>query len=94
MFRKYDPKGTGKLDVHSFVLRLISPAAEPEPWFRDRDTYEFHVLNRAPMKKVRSAICVLVCVFNVCVCFFCVCAYRCPLDVTDCADRLTKEGFQ
>lgn len=66
MFRKYDPNGTGTLDVHSFVLRLISPAAEPEPWFRDRDTYEFHVLNRAPMKKA-SVLCVyyLVCV---CVC--------------------------
>ncbi|CAM9093073.1 unnamed protein product [Scytosiphon promiscuus] len=51
VFRKYDPRGTGKLDVHSFVVRLVSPAAEPEPWFRGRDTYEFHVLNRAPMKK-------------------------------------------
>lgn len=52
MFAKYDPKGTGSLDVHNFVVRLISPIAEPEPWFRDRATYEFHVLNRAPMKKV------------------------------------------
>ncbi|CAM9978688.1 unnamed protein product, partial [Ectocarpus fasciculatus] len=51
VFRKYDPKGTGKLDVHSFVVRLISPTAEPEPWFSNKDTYEFHVLNRAPMKK-------------------------------------------
>ncbi|CBN75063.1 conserved unknown protein [Ectocarpus siliculosus] len=51
VFRKYDPKGTGKLDVHSFVVRLISPTAEPEPWFGNKDTYEFHVLNRAPMKK-------------------------------------------
>ncbi|CAM9501922.1 unnamed protein product, partial [Hapterophycus canaliculatus] len=54
VFRKYDPNGTGKLDVHSFVVRLVSPAAEPEPWFRGRDTYEFHVLNRAPMKKARN----------------------------------------
>ncbi|CAN0297657.1 unnamed protein product, partial [Ectocarpus fasciculatus] len=42
VFRKYDPKGTGKLDVHSFVVRLISPTAEPEPWFSNKDTYEFH----------------------------------------------------
>lgn len=40
--------------MHSFVVRLVSPAAEPEPWFRGRDTYEFHVLNRAPMKKVKN----------------------------------------
>lgn len=52
VYEKYDPKGTGSLDVHNFVLRLISPKAEPEPWFRGRPTYEFHVLNRAPMKKV------------------------------------------
>lgn len=52
VFAKYDPKGTGSLDVHKFVLRIISPSAQPEPWFRDRATYEFHVLNRAPMKKV------------------------------------------
>lgn len=54
VFAKYDPKGTGSLDVHSFVLNIISPPAEPEPWFRDRATYEFHVLNRAPMKKVAA----------------------------------------
>lgn len=52
VFRKYDSKGTGKLDVHSFVIRLMSPATKDVNWFRDKDTYEFHVLNRAPMKKV------------------------------------------
>jgi len=55
VFRKYDPKGTGKLDVHSFVTRLVSPATNNVNWFRDKDTYEFHVLNRAPMKKVSVA---------------------------------------
>ena len=46
------PKGTGKLDVHSFVTRITTPATNNVNWFRDKDTYEFHVLNRAPMKKV------------------------------------------
>ena len=53
MFAKYDPKGTGSLNVHNFVLQLMSPEQRPDPWFRDRPTYEFHVLNRAPMKKAR-----------------------------------------
>lgn len=56
VFKKYDPKGTGLLDVHKFVLKIISPEAQPEPWFRDRATYEFHVLNRAPMKKVQRGV--------------------------------------
>lgn len=41
--------------MHNFVLKIVSPEAQPEPWFRDRATYEFHVLNRAPMKKVQRA---------------------------------------
>lgn len=56
MFRKYDAQGTGKLDVHSFVKRLVSPAADNVDWFRDKDTYEFHVLNRAPMKKASTCV--------------------------------------
>lgn len=56
VFRKYDPRGTGKLDVHSFVKRLVSPASDNVNWFRDKNTYEFHVLNRAPMKKA-SLLC-------------------------------------
>ncbi len=52
VFRKYDSTGTGKLDVHSFVMKLMTPATNNVNWFRDKDTYEFHVLNRAPMKKV------------------------------------------
>ncbi|CAM9791620.1 unnamed protein product, partial [Choristocarpus tenellus] len=51
LFKKYDPSGTGLLDLHRFILRLVGQEAPPEPWFRDRRTYEFHVLNRAPMKK-------------------------------------------
>ena len=60
MFRKYDPQGTGKLDVHSFVKRLVTPAADNVDWFRHKDTYEFHVLNRAPMKKVSARVYVYV----------------------------------
>lgn len=56
VFKKYDPKGTGYLNVHNFVLKIISPGSEPDPWFRDRTTYEFHVLNRAPMKKVQCLL--------------------------------------
>ena len=55
VFEKYDPKGTGYLDVHNFVMKIINPGSEPDPWFRDRATYEFHVLNRAPMKKVQCS---------------------------------------
>lgn len=58
VFRKYDPQGTGKLDVHNFVKRLVSPAADNVNWFRDKDTYEFHVLNRAPMKKASAHACI------------------------------------
>ena len=57
MFTKYDRNGKGSLDVHSFVVSLISPLADPEPWFQDRPTYEFHVLNRAPPKKVSVSVC-------------------------------------
>lgn len=53
VFTKYDPKGTGRLDVHNFVLQLMSPESPSVPWFHDRATYEFRVLNRAPMKKAR-----------------------------------------
>jgi hypothetical protein len=32
-------------------ISLVGVQAPPEPWFQDRETYEFHVSNRAPMKK-------------------------------------------
>ena len=51
VFAKYDRSGKGTLDVHSFVVSLINPLADPEPWFQDRPTYEFHVPIRAPLKK-------------------------------------------
>lgn len=54
VFAKYDTKRDGTLDVHHFVLKLISPGAAPEPWFRDRQTYEFHLPVRAPMKRVHE----------------------------------------
>lgn len=77
MFRKYDPQGTGKLDVHSFVKRLVTPAADNVDWFRHKDTYEFHVLNRAPMKKVSARVYVYVRVrVNSFVCVPRVCAKR------------------
>jgi hypothetical protein len=33
------------------INSLVGVQAPPEPWFQDRETYEFHVSNRAPMKK-------------------------------------------
>lgn len=54
VFAKYDPKGTGSLDVHNLVLQLMSPERPPAPWFHDKATYEFYVLNRAPMIEARQ----------------------------------------
>lgn len=57
VFAKYDRNGKGSLDVHSFVVSLINPLADPEPWFQDRPTYEFHVPIRVPTKKVSLCAC-------------------------------------
>lgn len=63
VFAKYDRNGKGTLDVHSFVVSLINPLADPEPWFQDRPTYEFHVPIRAPLKKASftSVLCAPCC---------------------------------
>ncbi|CAM9655413.1 unnamed protein product, partial [Chrysoparadoxa australica] len=51
IYERHDPEGTGVINLHQFVLDLVGRAAPPEPWFQGRDTYEFRVKNRAPMKK-------------------------------------------
>jgi hypothetical protein len=37
--------------INVATISLVGVQAPPEPWFQDRETYEFHVSNRAPMKK-------------------------------------------
>ncbi|CAM9694762.1 unnamed protein product, partial [Phaeothamnion confervicola] len=53
LFAKYDEGGTGSLDLKRFVTRLAGGRGtdEAHEWFRGRDTYEFRLPVRAPMKK-------------------------------------------
>lgn len=51
IYMKHDPTGTGFIDLFKFIKSLVGKPAEPEPMFEGRETYEFHLSCRAPMKK-------------------------------------------